>query len=65
MCEGIERWSAVFQDDEPRIQSSYTKLGDTAIHPNELLNIVTPNIKIVKLTMLRLPIHARSTAIIR
>ena len=33
-CEAIERYSGIFQGDEPRIVSSYNKLGDRAIHPN-------------------------------
>ena len=38
MCEGIERWSAIFQGDEPRIKATFAELGNKAIHPNELLN---------------------------
>lgn len=34
LCEALERSSAVFQGDEPRIESSLTKLGPEAIHPN-------------------------------
>lgn len=37
-CEGIERYSGVFQGDEMRIQSSYQRLGDWAIHPNACMN---------------------------
>jgi len=37
-CEGMERYSGVFQGDEYRIQSSYQQLGNRAIHPNHCLN---------------------------
>lgn len=37
-CEAIERYSGVFQGDECRIQSSYQKLGNKAIHPNRCHN---------------------------
>ena len=37
-CEAIERYSGVFQGDEIREQSSYNKLGDRAIHPNDCMN---------------------------
>lgn len=37
-CEAIERYSGVFQGDEYRIQGSYEKLGDRAIHPNQCMN---------------------------
>ena len=33
LCEAIERYSAVFQGDAPRIHASYRTLGDGAIHP--------------------------------
>lgn len=33
-CEAIERYSGIFQGNEVRIESSYHKLGDRAIHPN-------------------------------
>jgi oxazoline/thiazoline synthase len=33
-CEAIERYSGIFQGDEARRESSYSKLGDRAIHPN-------------------------------
>ena len=33
LCEAIERYSAVFQGDEPLIHASYRTLGDGAIHP--------------------------------
>lgn len=32
--EAIERYSGVFQGDEPRRKASYQSLGDQAIHPN-------------------------------
>jgi ribosomal protein S12 methylthiotransferase accessory factor len=34
LCEAIERYSGVFQGDEPRIRATYESLGDAAIHPN-------------------------------
>jgi ribosomal protein S12 methylthiotransferase accessory factor len=37
LCEAIERWSAVFQGDEPRIRTSFAQLHDAAIHPNALM----------------------------
>lgn len=37
-CEAIERYSGIFQGNEVRIESSYHKLGDRAIHPNACLN---------------------------
>jgi ribosomal protein S12 methylthiotransferase accessory factor len=36
--EAIERYSAIFQGDEVRIESSYQTLGDRAIHPNACMN---------------------------
>ncbi len=35
--EAIERYSGVFQGDEPRIAASLTELGPAAIHPNECM----------------------------
>ncbi len=37
-CEAIERYSGIFQGDEVRIESSYHKLGDRAIHPNACMH---------------------------
>jgi ribosomal protein S12 methylthiotransferase accessory factor len=37
LCEAIERWSALFQGDEPRIRTSFTQLHDAAIHPHALM----------------------------
>ena len=36
--EAIERYSSVFQGDEPRKPGSYRQLGDRAIHPNACMN---------------------------
>ncbi|WP_013334724.1 TOMM precursor leader peptide-binding protein [Gloeothece verrucosa] len=36
--EGIERYSGVFQGDEPREKKSYQQLRDKAIHPNACMN---------------------------
>ncbi len=35
--EAIERYSGVFQGDEPRKPGSYQEMGDVAIHPNACL----------------------------
>lgn len=37
-CEGIERYSGVFQGDEIRHKGSYQHLGNKAIHPNVCMN---------------------------
>ncbi|MCA9240069.1 MAG: TOMM precursor leader peptide-binding protein [Planctomycetales bacterium] len=34
LCEALERHSAVYRGDEPRVQASYSSLGADAIHPN-------------------------------
>lgn len=34
LCEALERYSGVFQGDEPRRQARLAQLGDAAIHPN-------------------------------
>ncbi len=34
LCEGIERYSAIFRGDEPRFTSRLVDLGDVGIHPN-------------------------------
>jgi ribosomal protein S12 methylthiotransferase accessory factor len=36
-CEAIERYSGIYQGDEPRISSKLAELGDRAIHPQECL----------------------------
>jgi bacteriocin biosynthesis cyclodehydratase domain-containing protein len=38
LCEAIERWSALYQGDEPRIRASFVELRQEAIHPQDLLN---------------------------
>jgi oxazoline/thiazoline synthase len=38
LCEAIERWSAIYQGDEPRIRTSFAEIDEEAIHPQELLN---------------------------
>lgn len=35
--EGIERWSALFQGDEPRQRARLAELGEEAVHPHRLL----------------------------
>lgn len=37
ICEAIERYSGIFQGDEPHVQGSYIELISQAIHLNELL----------------------------
>ena len=39
LCEAIERYSGVFRGDEYRILSSLDQLGQTGIHPNNILLI--------------------------
>jgi oxazoline/thiazoline synthase len=34
LCEGLERYSGIFQGEEPRRQGRLVDLGDAAIHPN-------------------------------
>ena len=34
LCEALERYSGVFQGDEPQRRARFTDLGDQAIHPN-------------------------------
>ena len=34
LCEALERYSGLFQGDEPRRRASYRQLGERAIHPN-------------------------------
>ena len=36
-CEAIERYSGIYQGDEPRIESKLAELGDKAIHPAQCL----------------------------
>jgi ribosomal protein S12 methylthiotransferase accessory factor len=36
-CEAVERYSGIFQGDEPRIQATLADLGDQAIHPERCL----------------------------
>lgn len=37
-CEAIERYSGIFQGDEPRIKSTLAELGDKGIHPGKCLH---------------------------
>ncbi|MGN6133127.1 MAG: TOMM precursor leader peptide-binding protein, partial [Aureliella sp.] len=34
LCEALERYSGIFQGDEPRLSASFEELGEDAIHPN-------------------------------
>ncbi|HEY9803088.1 TOMM precursor leader peptide-binding protein [Anabaena azotica] len=36
-CEAVERYSGIYQGDEPRILSTLAELGDRAIHPDNCL----------------------------
>ncbi|MEG4207998.1 TOMM precursor leader peptide-binding protein [Microcoleus sp. Pol7_A1] len=36
-CEAIERYSGIYQGDEPRISSKLAELGESAIHPQKCL----------------------------
>ena len=36
-CEAVERYSGIYQGDEPRIKSTIAQLGDKAIHPERCL----------------------------
>ena len=36
-CEAVERYSGIFQGDEPRKRATLAELGDLAIHPEECL----------------------------
>ncbi|MCP2729478.1 TOMM precursor leader peptide-binding protein [Limnofasciculus baicalensis] len=38
LCEAIERYSGIFQGDEPRKQATLAELGDLAIHPEQCLH---------------------------
>jgi bacteriocin biosynthesis cyclodehydratase domain-containing protein len=38
LCEALERYSARFQGDEPRVRARLSALGEEAIHPRLLLN---------------------------
>ncbi|WNG36946.1 TOMM precursor leader peptide-binding protein [Archangium violaceum] len=38
LCEALERYSAIFQGDEPRLRARYAELGEQAIHPRLLLD---------------------------
>jgi ribosomal protein S12 methylthiotransferase accessory factor len=38
-CEAVERYSFIYQGDEPRIQATLAELGDTAIPPEDCLLI--------------------------
>ncbi|EKF00813.1 TOMM precursor leader peptide-binding protein [Tolypothrix sp. LEGE 11397] len=37
LCEAIERYSGIFQGDEPRQRATLAELGDLAIHPEKSL----------------------------
>lgn len=38
MCEAIERYSGIYQGDEPKIKCTISDLGDKAIHPAQYLH---------------------------
>jgi ribosomal protein S12 methylthiotransferase accessory factor len=37
LCEGLERYSAVFRGDEPRRRARLAELGGSAVHPHDCL----------------------------
>lgn len=37
LCEAVERYSGIFQGDEPRKRATLAELGDLAIHPEQCL----------------------------
>jgi ribosomal protein S12 methylthiotransferase accessory factor len=37
LCEAVERYSGIFQGDEPRKRATLAELGDLAIHPEQSL----------------------------
>jgi oxazoline/thiazoline synthase len=37
LCEAIERYSGIFQGDEPRKRATLAEMGDLALHPESLL----------------------------
>ncbi|MBD2342388.1 TOMM precursor leader peptide-binding protein [Calothrix sp. FACHB-156] len=37
-CEAVERYSGIYQGDEPKIQASLVELGSQAIHPEHCLH---------------------------
>jgi ribosomal protein S12 methylthiotransferase accessory factor len=37
LCEAVERYSGIFQGDEPRKRATLEELGDLAIHPEQCL----------------------------
>ena len=38
LCEAVERYSGIFQGDEPRKRATLAELGDLAIHPEQCLH---------------------------
>jgi len=38
LCEGLERYSAVFRGDEPRRSARFADLGDAAVPPNDCMH---------------------------
>ena len=45
LCEGIERYSLIFQGDEIRHRNSYQQLDNRAIHPDTCLNFSSAQYK--------------------
>jgi bacteriocin biosynthesis cyclodehydratase domain-containing protein len=37
LCEALERYSGVYQGDEPHVSASFQELGEAAIHPNRCM----------------------------
>lgn len=38
LCEALERYSGLFHGDEPRRSATWAQLGESAIHPNAVMN---------------------------
>lgn len=38
VCEALERYTGVYRADEPFIRSTYAKLGEKALHVNDIMN---------------------------
>jgi bacteriocin biosynthesis cyclodehydratase domain-containing protein len=38
-CEAVERYSFIYQGDEPRIEATLAELGEAAVHPESCLQI--------------------------
>lgn len=55
--EALERYSGVFQGNEPRQQSSYQQLGEQAVHPNACMNFSDQQFKAAQIWNVLSPGH--------